>query len=108
MKQELFEQFTKVWPERFSEVTYFECGDGWFDLLWQLCEELEDYGSAVKVLQVKEKFGGLRFYTNYSDDTIDAAVERAEQEAAKTCERCGEPGELRGGSWLKTLCNKCV
>jgi len=50
----------------------FEHGDGWFKLAWRLCEQLEqpigaskqESGCAFQVLQVKQKFGGLRFYTN--------------------------------------------
>jgi hypothetical protein len=50
----------------------FEHGDGWFDILWRLCVDLEplvaefeqETESQFEVLQVKEKFGGLRFYVN--------------------------------------------
>jgi hypothetical protein len=50
----------------------FTHGDGWFDILWRLCEDLEPLvaefertsGLKFEVLQVKEKFGGLRFYVN--------------------------------------------
>lgn len=41
----------------------FEHGDGWFDLVWRLCEDLEplvarlekETGQQFQVLQVKEK-----------------------------------------------------
>jgi len=38
-------------------------------------------------------------------------VGRAETLAARTCERCGEPGECcqrRNGAWYKTLCGTCA
>ncbi|MEK7090164.1 MAG: hypothetical protein AAB930_01100, partial [Patescibacteria group bacterium] len=41
----------------------FECGDGWFGLIKKLCEKLKDLDlKDFRVTQVKEKFGGLRFY----------------------------------------------
>jgi hypothetical protein len=52
----------------------FVHGVGWFEIVWRLCEDLEPLvveaesatGQAFEVLQVKEKFGGLRFYANYT------------------------------------------
>lgn len=59
------------------------------------------------VEQVKEKFGGLRFY--YDSDAlnvIDKLVDEAEEQCWKTCEACGAPGVLRGGGWLMTACDE--
>lgn len=83
-------------------------GDGWDHLVKPLLEELEQLGGAV--LQVKEKFGGLRFYYRLSNDHPQAlafgeSVEKAEAQSFDTCEECGQPGELRSGKWLVTLCN---
>jgi hypothetical protein len=60
----------------------------------------------VVATQVKEKFGGLRFYYNGGDDYIDGMVRMAESWAANTCEVCGKPGKLRGGGWLYTACDE--
>jgi hypothetical protein len=59
------------------------------------------------VVQVKEKFGGLRFYMGRSNDTIRALIQAAETSAEGVCEYCGAPGEVRSGSWLKTRCDAC-
>jgi hypothetical protein len=88
--------------------------DGWFDILWQLCEDLELLVAELEqatvrqfeILQVKEKFGGLRIHVNGADDAIRQRIEAAERESFRTCEVCGQPGELREGSWIKTLCNE--
>jgi len=51
-----------------------EIGDGWFNLLYDLCKEIEDIyikeGKSVDIIidQIKEKFGALRFYYHHSDD----------------------------------------
>ena len=57
--------------------------------------------------QVKEKFGGLRFYLDSSaTEKLHDAIRLAEDESYKTCELCGEPGEPRREGWIKTLCDK--
>jgi hypothetical protein len=85
-----------------------------FDILWRLCEDLEPLvaeleearGPKFEVLQVKEKFGGLRFYVNCRKDAaIRQRIGIAAQESFHTCEICGQPGRLREDSWIKTLCD---
>ena len=60
----------------------------------------------VVVEQVKEKFGTLRFYYRGGDDAVSGMVQMAELLSAVTCEECGKPGKLRGGSWVKTTCEE--
>jgi hypothetical protein len=67
---------------------------------------LTPYVHWVVADQVKEKFGGLRFYYHGGDDEVSGMVRMAESWAAKTCETCGERGELRHGGWIRTLCDK--
>lgn len=62
----------------------------------------------VVATQVKEKFGGLRFYINGGDDEIDAAITFAEMLSERTCEVCGAPGKQRGGGWISTRCDEHV
>ena len=59
------------------------------------------------VTQVKEKFGGLRFYSPIND-RISHLVSLAERAASNTCEECGDYGRLRiNHGWYKTLCKNC-
>lgn len=60
----------------------------------------------VKVAQIKEKFGGLRFYYDGGDGFVSGLVTMAEYWADSTCEVCGETGKQRSGGWIKTLCDK--
>jgi len=62
--------------------------------------------SQVTVNQIKEKFGGLRFYYSGGDEYIYGLVSMAECWAENTCETCGDKGERRGGGWIRTLCDK--
>jgi len=97
----------------------FECGDGWSDLLYRLCERLEplvrklnatlDPRERFEVLQVKQKLGGLRFYVSHHAAAIDTEIDRARLSSLRTCERCGRPGTLRNREgWLVTLCDQCL
>ena len=61
----------------------------------------------VKLDQVKEKFGTLRFYYTGGDDYVRGLVSMAESMSAITCETCGNPGEQTRGGWIKTICQSC-
>ena len=82
-----------------------EVGPGWLKFVLPLIKRCNDEG--VEILQIKEKFGTLRFYVGGASDEIHDAIDEAERLSEITCERCGEPGTLRRNSWLATLCDKC-
>jgi hypothetical protein len=63
--------------------------------------------SYPKAVQVKEKFGGLRFYMTYYVEEIEKLIDEAESKSYQTCERCGAPGKSREGGWILTLCDEC-
>lgn len=81
-------------------------GPGWGDILKRLIEDLFELGWDGHVLQVKEKFGGLRFYVGSGSEAIHARIGDAESESNRTCEQCGAPGKVQGKFWLKTLCDE--
>lgn len=60
----------------------------------------------VIAVQVKEKFGTLRFYYDGGDEYISGLVSMAEWASSVTCEECGERGKLRGSGWVYTACDK--
>lgn len=66
-------------------------------------EELDNLPS---IQQIKEKFGGLRFYVDKSTHDHDLAIEFAEAMSNRVCEVCGRPGKHRQGNWIKTLCDE--
>lgn len=89
---------------------YFECGPGGHPLITAALTKIEALALAdLEVVQVKEKFGGLRIYLSFETDETDAIIRAAEEEAKVTCEECGsrETARLRGGGWLRTLCDRC-
>ena len=57
-------------------------------------------------IQVKEKFGTLRFYVDESNDKCYNYITFAESMSAHICEECGNPGTWYGIGWHQTLCDK--
>lgn len=92
---------------------YFECGDGWFNLLLELTRQLEALALTFaeddrpSVQQVKEKYGSLRFYLSHGSEEMYALIGSAEALSAETCETCGQPGEIKGKGWLRCTCLGC-
>ena len=122
MRKELAEKVVRRFPSWFNmngDVRYtlapfgFEHGDGWHNILWRLCVELEplvaelekETGERFEVVQVKEKLGALGFYVTHHSDAIDERIAEARVESSRTCEVCGEAGEhLETGGWVRTVC----
>jgi len=88
-------------------------GEGWEPLLRRLSERLTARIQAERspqdyyAVQVKEKFGGLRFYMSQYTDEMGELIRDAEAESRRTCETCGAPGKIMAKrSWLKAACEK--
>lgn len=80
-------------------------GPGWANLVKQgfdLCLK-----RGARIIQIKEKFGGLRFYCEI-DGTDEFTKLNIEGQSYNICEECGKPGKAREGGWIKTLCDECV
>ena len=92
-----------------------EIGKGWRQLVVSLDATLRSIDPDYQVLQIKEKFGGLRFYFRHSEslsqkliDNMNKCVDVVEWMSENTCEWCGAPGEKRTvNHWVKTVCESC-
>lgn len=140
MREDLDKKLCEKYPEIFIDRTTsinqscmawgFTCGDGWYTLIDELCASImwhcKNHGpwdSKTKkselipipiAVQVKEKFGTLRFYIQGGDERIEGYVSFAETLSRKICEDCGEmdsPTEAvhsYGFGWVRTLCVDCA
>lgn len=88
------------------ELFGWEIGKGWYPLVQELVEDLKKLGWDGTILQIKEKFGGLRFYIGSGSEEIWNRIEEAEKKSYTICEVCGESGEVRSEGWIRTLCDK--
>jgi len=87
---------------------FFSVGNGWLPLMVELIMKMIDAGWNKRTLQVKEKFGGLRFYIGLGNDRIWELLEEYEDKSFETCESCGAPGKVvQRYGWLATMCNEC-
>lgn len=69
--------------------------------------KMEEEEQRVPVaVQVKEKFGGLRFYVDRASDKHYDYINFAENMSHRTCEECGSPGITYHMGWYRTLCEK--
>lgn len=112
---------TKDFPQIYGDCFHFEgIADGWADLLYDLSAKLveilgpdftpEDFEPA----QIKEKFGGLRYYVDIGIDVdekiwraIQDAIDEAEERSFEICIFCGEPGEVqKNRGWLRPICEE--
>jgi hypothetical protein len=111
-------------PKLYRQGIVFECGLGWHNILQNLSLEIEkiidkhekNYKASegeeneydeMYAVQVKEKYGTLRFYMSCETDEISVLIDYAEYLSSKTCEVCGDPGKMRGKSWFSVRCDKC-
>ena len=122
----------KKYPKIFKTPTDFkgslelwglECDDGWFELIDTLCNKIQSHidwrskniqdaeeleNLQVIAQQIKEKFGGLRFYVTGGDDITEAFISFAETMSLKICETCGNPGKQQSDrGWIHTACDPC-
>jgi hypothetical protein len=118
-KYDLFaKRMEEKYPKMFAgQYGGFAVGEGWWPIIESLCANIQSHTDwwnknretrpvveQVVVEQIKEKFGGLRFYYEGGDDQISGMVRMAEAWASHACEECGAPGTSGGKGWIKTLC----
>jgi len=84
----------------------FGVGEGWFQLLKNLIDELLSLGWDRHMITSKEKFGGLNFHIKNLTKEMYDIILIYEKLSYGICEECGEEGVLREGGWVKTLCDK--
>lgn len=87
-----------------KDCGFLEINNGWFGLVKELIEKCIALGWDKQICQIKEKFGGLRFYINSASDEIFEEINKAEEKSFAVCEVTGNPGELRTDlGWYRTL-----
>jgi hypothetical protein len=121
---EKYEEFEKRMEEKYPKMFSkpyggFAVGEGWWPIIESLCDNIQSYTDwwnknretrpvveQVVVAQIKEKFGGLRFYYDGGDDKIQGMVRMAESWADAVCEDCGTPATKKTTGWIRNVCNK--
>lgn len=96
---------------------------GWLPIIDDLCGCIQNYidnfrqyidgkkvvAEQVICIQMKEKFGRLRFYTNGHNDIIEGMINYAEYLCDNTCDRCSSREDLGMTTrWISVCCRKCA
>jgi hypothetical protein len=93
----------------------FECNYGWHGLIKELVQKILDWYEEnhssdkydFKILQVKEKYGTLRFYVGGTYEEVFDIIDEYEKKSASICEICGRPGKVQnvGKFWFMCVCD---
>lgn len=118
----LVDRLDPKWKDQKIFIFAISMGLGWRKIIFDLVAELDNIWDGFKrkkghrnwtLRQAKEKFGGLCFYVSHPHDpgrairTFDA-LDKAQKDAWKTCERCGGAGHAAtDGGRVATLCDAC-
>ncbi|GAA5007399.1 hypothetical protein FNZ56_04145 [Pseudoluteimonas lycopersici] len=115
MNEALYSAIHDRWPKILApngKKVSLQIEAGWNTLLDELCEQLQHYtdhegAPQVEAHQIKEKFGGLRFYIGQASASQHALIRFAEGLSYRTCETCGAVGELykTKRNWFTTKCH---
>ena len=88
---------------------------GWEDIVRELHHQVVALLPDYKLLQVKEKFAGLRFYLllptdldSSISDQIHQCIRKAENKSYDICMTCGQPGKEYGKFWRYVACEQHV
>jgi len=118
MREELVKILQEKYPTIFLQNLYFECEDGWFSIIQDLCEEIlkVDISCRFKSSGAKEKFGGLRFYLENQDyeteceysNQIQKILMKYEKQSFSICEFCGNETDCKNIKYyMKNFCSTC-
>ena len=129
-KQITTEEIIAKYPKIFEDyqgnpgkVNWYGVPTGWLPIIDKLCGCIQSYidyhtrytkdgvikPTQIKCTQMKEKFGGLRFYADNTDDIIEGMIDMAEYMCESTCQDCGSEEDLGITSgWISILCRNCT
>ncbi len=139
MRDELEKKLCKKYPKIFAQRDLpmnqtcmcwgFSCSDGWYDLIDALCHAIQNHIDSrmnfnkhakkqkstvypidqLEAVQVKEKYGGLRFYEQGGDEYTSGLIAMAEYLSYYICEECGSTKDVtQTKGWIRTLCKQCL
>jgi hypothetical protein len=93
-------------------VKSIDIDEGWYQIVVDCDKELTEIDPYYQIFQIKEKFGGLRYYMSPSGDITPEQIDamwaitgKYEALSVTICEATGKPGVLMRSptGWFKTL-----
>lgn len=114
-QQEIKDRYPTLFPPDFNN---WWCEAGWKDLIIEACDYCLSLNIPSQIVQIKEKFGGMRFYVEFEGDPlrttdIHAPIYEIQERSFQVCEECGKTGYNITVSWpsghpnmSRTLCEE--
>lgn len=111
------------WPGSPNEVPKYDYEYTSFDLIpqgWrrafgmEMCQEIEDALEADGIqdkyypVQIKEKYGTLRWYDNFTTEKLGKILRKYEDLSERTCILCGAPATKYTVNWISPYCDDCA
>lgn len=89
----------------------FECGNGWYPAIHAslsfASKRNEEKQLGLRIIQVKEKFAGLRIYHRGGDEQVEACFSAASVIAGSMCDVCSRLGYADNqGGWVAVRCEE--
>jgi len=79
----------------------------------KMCEELQrelfetDSVDTFQIAEIKEKYGGLRFYIGEASEKIHKIIDKYESLSYNICIKCGAPAKWTTCGWISPFCDEC-
>lgn len=80
----------------------------------QMCEEIADVLTEegllydYRIVQIKEKWGSLRWYDSGATTAIYKIVSKYEKLSSRICVKCGAPATKITTGWIMPVCDECA
>jgi hypothetical protein len=104
------ERIVAEFPELFPQQHWSGIPEGWYNLVRELCLATrnlnENRSEKIAVYQIKDKFGGLRFYTSSCPDELHDLISEAERRSYAICPQCGHE-DTSVPEYHSIICKKC-
>ncbi len=110
-------RFTDAIPEDFdySWTELDAMPDGWRTAFGeQMCEEIaqalikDGYLEKYRILQIKEKYGELRWYDKGATQEVYDIIEKYSLRSTEICIECGKPATVITKGWIFPYCDDCA
>jgi len=117
LEEELFKKHPQLFQDKNKPPTEslicfgIETGNGWYNLLNKLCEDImkTNPDPNFRFIQIKEKYGGLRAYPlGAASEEVWNIIDAAEKRSYIVCETCGAtPSKQYDAGWIYNMCDDC-
>ena len=100
------DEYCEKYKKNLESCIEVSCPLGWMDMVIELTEKCLKLQPDLQILQIKSKFGGLRFYVGSALNEVHDLIDEAENKSYSLCEECGMPAKSVNLGWVYTVCPK--